>query len=116
MSIQKPQAPPRRSGGRAVMDHLTLLRAHDGKRMAKRFTIASNNRVHVTTYDLATWFSAEAVPLAGIRDIAELLRRLEGQRDACVIRGELLPETDLSRTRRKKSEKKAPSRKHRAIG
>jgi hypothetical protein len=87
------------------MDRITLLRAHDGKRMAKRFAIASNNRVTVTTYDLATWFSAEAVPVTGIHDIAELLHRLEDQRDACVIRGEPLPETDLSRTRRKKAEK-----------
>ena len=89
----------------APTDAITLLRAHDNKRMAKRFAIASNNRVAVTTYDLATWFSAEAVPVTGIRDIAELLHRLEGQRDACVIRGEPLPETDLSRTRRKKAEK-----------
>ncbi len=86
------------------MDHLTLLRAHNGKRMAKRLTIGGNNAIDMVSYDKATWFSAEAVPVAGIRDIADLLRRLENRRDACAIRGEPLPGTDLSRLRRKKEE------------
>ena len=44
----------------ALIDRLTLLRAHDGRRLTKTFRIATNGRVSATPYDNAQHFSAEA--------------------------------------------------------
>src|SRR3954466_15313175 len=68
-----------------VAGSLTLLRAHNGRRLAKQFTVATNGKIVRQDYDSATWFCAETVPLAGIRDLHLLLLRLEADRGTCVI-------------------------------
>jgi hypothetical protein len=45
-------------------DGLTVLRAHGGKRLTKRFTLASNGVVVARNYDNAMWFAAERLWLA----------------------------------------------------
>lgn len=83
---------------------VTILRAHDGRRLTKRFTPASNGVVVRQDYDKATWFSAERVRVAGIHDLHRLLIQLEPDTSACIIRGKPVPGADLARTRRRKLE------------
>ena len=84
---------------------LTVLHAHDGKRLAKRFRVATIGAVTLENYDKgATWFTAEPVAVVGIHDLHQLLRRLEGDPGACIIRGEAAPHVDLARTRKRKVE------------
>ena len=47
----------------APTDTITILHAHDGKRLAKLFTVATNGVVIKRDYDGAAWFSAEAASL-----------------------------------------------------
>ena len=89
-------------------EFITILRAHDGKRLAKLFTTATNGVVIKRDYDGATWFSAEAAPVAGIRDVYTVLRRIEPDRGVCAIRGALVDGTYPARVRRKKNGAGAP--------
>jgi hypothetical protein len=83
------------------MTGLTILRAHEGRRLAKRFEQAAKQGfVTRHDYDKATWFSAESVTVADIHALHRLLLRMEADPGACVIRGEAAPETDRRRTRR----------------
>jgi hypothetical protein len=84
---------------------VTVLRAHDGRRLTKRFTVASNGAVVSDGYDKATWYRAASVPVAGLHGLHALLRDLERDPHACVIRGEAVPDADTTRTRRNKAEK-----------
>jgi hypothetical protein len=92
----------------AALDAVTILRAHDGKRLAKMFTTATNGVVRKVDYDGATWFSAEAAPVACIRDVYAVLRHIEADQGACVIRGALAAGADPARLRRKKTGAGAP--------
>jgi hypothetical protein len=92
----------------ATPDHITILRAHDGKRLAKMFATATNGVVIKHDYDGATWFSAEAAPVAGIRDVHAVLRCIEADQSACVIRGALADGADPACVRRKKNGPDAP--------
>ncbi len=87
---------------------LTVLRAHDerGRRryLAKRFDVATIGTVIPRAYDSAKWFTAETVPLAGIRGLHRLLLDLEPDPHACIIRGAAVPGTDLERVRKVKVE------------
>src|SRR5690349_19903262 len=84
-------------------DTVTLLRAHNGKRLANSYTRAANGRVVRSSFEKgATWFAAEVAPVEGIRDLADMLRWLESNPHACVIRGAPAPGVDLSHTRRNK--------------
>ena len=86
----------------APADSVTVLRAHDGprgpRRLTKAFRIATNGRVSASPYDNAKHFTAEAVPVEGIHDLHNLLRGIEGDPHACVIRGEPVAGTDLARS------------------
>ena len=92
----------------APADSVTVLRAHDGprgpRRLTKAFRIATNGRISASPYDNAKHFTAEAVPVEGIHDLHSLLRGIEGDPHACVIRGEPVAGTDLARLRRMKAE------------
>jgi hypothetical protein len=90
--------------GAALTDRLTLLRAHNGRRLTKTFRLATNGRVSASPYDNAKFFTAEAVPVEGIHHFQRLLRGIEGDPHACVIRGEPAAGADLSRLRRMKAE------------
>ncbi len=85
-------------------DGVTVLRAHDGRRLTKRFSVASNGKVVGHAYDSAKWFTAERVPVSGIHDLHRLLLALERDPHACIIRGEAVPDTDMARTPRRKVE------------
>jgi hypothetical protein len=86
-------------------DSLTVLRAHGDRRLTKRFDISTSGQISVTGYDKAAkWFEATVEPVTGIRDIAALLKRIELDRSACVIRGLPEPDVDLARVRRIKAE------------
>lgn len=85
-----------------MIDSLTILHAHSGRRLGKLFTTATNGIVVKRDYDCATWFTAEAANVTGIRDVLTVLRRLETERYACVIRGALAEGIDPQRVRRKK--------------
>lgn len=89
-------------------DAVTVLHAHDEKRLAKSFTTATNGVVTKRDYDSATWFSAETRPVDGIRDVHWLLVDLEGDPFAGVIRGALAEGIDPRRVRRKKTGESAP--------
>ena len=84
-------------------DEITILHAQDGKRLAKLFTVATNGVVIRRDFDGATFFSAETVPVAGIRDLCTILRRIEAHEGACIIRGALADGIDPARVRRKKN-------------
>lgn len=84
---------------------LTVLHAHKGKRMAKRFRVATIGTVAMDSYDKqATWFTAEPMTVAGVHDMHRLLLRLEGEPGACIIRGEPAPHVNLACTRKRKVE------------
>lgn len=89
-------------------DIVTVLRAHDERRMAKSFTTATNGVVTSRAYDSATWFTAEPRTVEGIRSLHSLLVELEGDPFAGVIRGALAEGIDPRRVRRKKSGEGAP--------
>ncbi len=89
-------------------DTITVLRAHGGRRLAKQFCVATNGVVTKRDYDSATWFRAESVPVATIRDVHALLRGLETDPGTCVIRGEPTAHCDHARTRRRKTGADAP--------
>jgi hypothetical protein len=92
----------------ALMERLTLLHAHNERRLAKAFRVATNGQVAASNYDNAKYFAAETVPVEGIHDLHRLLCRIEGDPHACVIRGEAVAGTDLSRLRRAKAENGGP--------
>ncbi len=77
------------AGDRAVIpewqDHITIMRA-PGKRLAKLHTADGECQ----DYDSPFRYDAAAVPVAGLQDVLELLRKLLPRHDRCVVRGELL--------------------------
>lgn len=89
-------------------DSVTILRAHDERRMAKRFTVATNGAIAKRDYDSAKLFTAESRPVCGIGDLHRLLVELEADPCACVIRAAPAEGVDLSRVRRKKAGPGAP--------
>jgi len=91
-----------RSGNDA--DLLTVLRACAGHRLAKSYSIAANGCVVKRAYPNAKYFSVEAIRSDGIETLYRLLRDLEREPTACVIRGRPDPEADLCRARRMKRE------------
>ena len=92
----------------SAQDTITILRAHNEKRLAKTFTVATNGIVTSRAYDSATWFTAEARHIEGIRSLHSLLVDMEGDPFAGVIRGGLGEGIDPRRVRRKKSGEGAP--------
>ena len=97
-----------RAGPEATQENVTVLRAHDQRRLAKAFTIATNGVVTKRDYDRATWFTAEERPVAGLRDLHRLLWELEADPFAGVIRGAVAEGADPGRLRRKKTGKAPP--------
>ena len=89
-------------------DHISVLHAHGGKRLAKSFRTATNGVVTKSDYDSATWYRAESAPVASIRDVHALLLRLESDPYSCVIRGEPTANCNRGRTRRRKAGANAP--------
>jgi putative DNA primase/helicase len=89
-------------------DTVTVLRAHDERRLAKSFTTATNGVVTSRAYDSAVWFTAEPRPVDGIHSLHRLLVELEGDPFAGVIRGALAEGVDPRRVRRKKTGEGAP--------
>lgn len=88
---------------RIDLDALTILRAHNGRRLTKTFSVATNGQVHKADYDSATWFAVEARPVGSIHELHRELLQLEADPHACVIRGAPLPGINLACTRRTKS-------------
>lgn len=82
----------------SVPSQITILRP-TGSRMilTKRFQRDSDGNVEKSSYSNVKNFSCEQVPVAGIEQLIELLAELELQPSACIIRGEPLPDVDLSR-------------------
>ncbi|WP_285675081.1 hypothetical protein, partial [Paralimibaculum aggregatum] len=78
-------------------EDITILRALDGRRLAKRW---SRGHARLASHDNAKWFSVETATLSGARDLAGLLGRLSGDPFACVIRGVPRSGIDPNRTRR----------------
>lgn len=89
-------------------DTVTILRAHDERRMSKRFSVATNGAIAKHDYDSARWFTAESRPVNGIGDLHHLLVDLEADPFAAVIRGQPAEGVDLGRVRRKKTGTGAP--------
>ena len=85
-------------------DHLTILRAHDGRRLTKRFSIGDKGLVIRYGYPNVKFFRVERVRADGIAALHELLLGLERDPTACVIRGEPGDDANLSHTRRQKRE------------
>lgn len=98
----QPSPPPSDDAAPDQGETVTVLHAHDGKRLAKTFALATNGQVRRIDFPGATWFRHEAVPVANIDDLAAVLRRLEGDEGACVIRGALAEGADPKRLRRQK--------------
>ncbi len=102
------RAESEKTGLPADPNALTVLRAHDGRRLAKTFFVATNGVIAARAYDRATWFTAESVPVRSLPELHRLLRRLERDTEACVIRGALQPQADPARLRRRKTGEGAP--------
>ena len=101
---------------RSVAHRLTLLRAipqerWKGRRFDGRYTPVLTKQFHIQgnavlarEYDNALLFDAKRLSFGGIHDLHRLLLRIEGDAHACLIRGEALPDADLSGIRRMKEE------------
>lgn len=87
---------------------ITILRAHNERRLAKRFALASNGVVRKIDYDSPTWFTAETRAVAGIHDLHAVLQDIEADPHACVIRGALRDGVAPDRVRRRKKGDGAP--------
>jgi hypothetical protein len=72
--------------------------------LAKAYSVAPNGQVTKRDWPDVARYRVEQAPVASVYDLAEVLRRIEPDARACVIRGEPIAETDLSDTRRKKIE------------
>ena len=76
-------------------DHMTVLRAH-GKRLAKLHAADGSCQ----DYDSAYHYDASAVPVAGIPDLMNVLRRLLPLSDRCVVRGRIIGADKAKKIRR----------------
>lgn len=87
---------------------LTVLHAHNGRRLAKAFSVATNGMVRKDDFDCAKWFTVETRSVASIDDLHAVLRSLESNPHACVIRGALREGVDPQPLRRRKNGATAP--------
>ena len=62
-----------------------------GPILAKRWSLGSDGDPVAQSYDKAKTFASEEVPVDGIRGLARLLREIEDDQYACIIRGCRLP-------------------------
>jgi hypothetical protein len=85
-------------------DQVTILRPLGRQLLAKAFAIAPTGQVVKRDWPDVARYHAEAVEVCDLRELLRLLRGLERDARACVIRGEPVPGTDLTETRRKKVE------------
>jgi hypothetical protein len=85
-------------------DHVTILRSLLGQMLAKAFAIAPTGQVVKRDWPDVARYRVEAVEVCDLQELLRLLRGLERDARACVIRGEPVPGTDLDDTRRKKVE------------
>jgi hypothetical protein len=84
-------------------DRITILRCKRGHRATKRwFLDPYTGKLTLAGYDAGKWFAAESAEVDGIGELSALLTRLERDKTALVIRGELLPAVDPRRVRRTK--------------
>jgi hypothetical protein len=81
---------------------LTVLRAADGRRLAKRYGVGADGRVAKWDFDNAFMYQTTWVLLDGIHDLFGLLREMEAASDFCAIRGGQAPACDPAETQRTK--------------
>jgi hypothetical protein len=82
---------------------LTVLRAHGGHRLAKRFYVGSDGQVARADFGNAVEYEANYIVLSGIDDLHQLLGYMEPAYEFCVIRGAQTPECNPASTRRCKA-------------
>jgi putative DNA primase/helicase len=82
---------------------ITVLLSRERLALTKSFVLHEDDgHISSTSYPRATWFSAQCGSITSIHQLSEVLSHLESRRDACVIRGELMPGIDPSHLRRTK--------------
>ena len=81
-------------------DTLTVLTSASGKYATKQFRRDAEGGIQNRSYGSETFFAVEVVPVDGIAGLARALNQIATQPFSFVIRGEPLPHTDRSRTRR----------------
>jgi hypothetical protein len=86
--------PARAAGG------LTILRAVSGRIATKRFSAARDGRVRKSGYGKERYFTLEPVEAGNIVELAALLKRLERDPRALLVRGAPLPEANRRHARR----------------
>ncbi|MDB5243895.1 MAG: hypothetical protein JWP57_4521 [Spirosoma sp.] len=82
---------------------LTILRASNGRRLAKRFARGADGRVFREDFGNAFLYQTTHVLPNGIHGMFNFLRELETETDICVIRGAQTPWCDDTATRRCKA-------------
>jgi hypothetical protein len=81
-------------------DKITLLKARDGKILAKRFT-RQDGELTKRSYDRAYEFQVWQIDLSGVDDLGRLINDVADQAAVCVIRGEPRPGINRDRARRR---------------
>lgn len=81
-----------------VLSHPTAL-------ATKRFWLGPDGTLRTDAYGEGKYFQAETVPLAGLADLADLLGLLRQNPRSFIVRGEIIPGTQLDRLRRAKKPK-----------
>ena len=77
---------------------ITVLRCNNSKRATKHWYQPPGAEKPIKEdFDAGTWFGAERYPVSDIHDLSRLLVWLERDPTAFIVRGEPLPDLDLSR-------------------
>jgi len=86
------------------MSDSVVILAHPTALATKRFTLAPDKRTLTESYGEGKYFRAETVPLEGLGDLYDLLELLAHDTRAFLVRGELIPGTQLDHCRRLKKQ------------
>ena len=104
-SLQKGSVPPGAEPEPEPNAHqpgrVTCLTSHNGKPLSKSYEISTAGPVSLATYPKETWFAVKQHTLSGVRHLHALLLRMESFPTMCIIRGEPVPGTNLSKWQRK---------------
>lgn len=87
------------------IDRITLLRALGGQQASKRFFVATNGSVGISSYGKAKHFQADEIPVTNIADLHRVLVRLEQFPAIFAIRGALIPGVNPACVLRRKAGK-----------
>jgi hypothetical protein len=81
-----------------MQDTMTLFSAikspkHQNPNLSKRFELQDDGSSwNKKAFDLAFWWRPTVVPVDNLRDVAEVIEVIREERNAILVRGEVLPE------------------------